>query len=67
MKFKYKFFLLLTIFLVFIKDVRASDNSIIVLIYHRFNQPEHKSTSIEIDLFTKQMEFLKENNFNILP
>ncbi len=67
MKFNYKFFLFLLIFLIFFKDVRCLDNSAIVLIYHRFNQPEHRSTNIEIDLFAKQMEFLKQNNFNILP
>ena len=35
--------------------------------YHRFNQTELSSTNISTNEFVKQMNFLKENNFNVLP
>ena len=45
----------------------CKENSAIVLMYHRFNQSEHPDTNISAETFEKQMQYLKENNFNVLP
>lgn len=45
----------------------SKDNSAVVLMYHRFGQPEHPSTNINKELFAKQMNYLKEKKFNVLP
>ena len=45
----------------------CNENSAIVLMYHRFNQNEHPDTNISSATFEKQMKYLKENNFNVLP
>ena len=45
----------------------SKENSAVVLMYHRFEQPEHPSTNIDKELFAKQMNYLKENKFKVLP
>ena len=44
-----------------------NENSAIVLMYHRFGQPEHPSTNIDKELFKRQMYYLKEKKFNVIP
>ena len=41
--------------------------SAIALIYHRFENNLYPSTSISQKNFYKQLQYLKENNFNVLP
>ena len=45
----------------------AKDGSAIALIYHRFENNLYPSTSISQKNFYKQLQYLKENNFNVLP
>lgn len=54
-------------FFFFAKITYSIESSIVVLMYHRFNQTELSSTNISTNEFVKQMNFLKENNFNVLP
>ena len=55
------------IIIVFSSFSFSKENSAVVLMYHRFGQPEHPSTNIDKELFAKQMYYLKENKFNVLP
>ncbi len=47
--------------------LKCEENSAIVLMYHRFNEAEHPATSISSKTFEKQMQYLKDNNFKVLP
>ena len=61
---KITFFLFIFLFL---NSVFANEKSIIVLMYHRFEDERFPSTSISSKNFQNQIKYLKENNFNILP
>ena len=54
-------------FLIFAKNTFAIEDSAVVLMYHRFNQTDLSSTNINTDEFIKQMNFLKENNYTVIP
>jgi len=51
----------------FFKESFSESNSIVVLMYHRFNEHQHQSTSIDKEIFFEQMKFLKDEGFTILP
>ena len=53
--------------LLFFNTIFANDKSAIVLMYHRFEDQRFPSTSISSKNFQNQINYLKENNFNILP
>ena len=61
---KITFFLFIFLFL---NSVFANEKSIIVLMYHRFEDERFPSTSISSKNFQNHIKYLKENNFNILP
>jgi len=44
-----------------------SENHAIILQYHRFGEARYPSTDISMELFTKQMEYLHKNHYNVLP
>ena len=44
----------------------SEDHSIIVLMYHRFDEPKHQSTSISSELFEKHLQLIRENDFNVI-
>ncbi len=52
------------VFLLFSSSLSA--NSCVVLMYHHFAKDTPKSTSISLELFTKHLEYLSQNNFNVL-
>tara|TARA_B100000787_G_scaffold164932_1_gene148208 strand:+ start:52 stop:1113 length:1062 start_codon:yes stop_codon:yes gene_type:complete len=65
-----KLFILIIIFTV---NSRADENNIkyysndmgiLSLMYHRFNEVKHPSTNIQFEIFKKQMEMIKELNYN---
>jgi len=60
-------FLLFLFFCFGYECLNCKENSAIVLMYHRFNEAEHPATNISSETFEKQMEYLKKNNFNVLP
>lgn len=39
----------------------------VVLQYHRFDDARYPSTNISMELFTQQIEYLVEHNYNVLP
>ncbi len=41
-------------------------NSCVVLLYHNFSQSTPKSTSINPELFEQHLQYLEDNNFNVL-
>jgi peptidoglycan/xylan/chitin deacetylase (PgdA/CDA1 family) len=45
----------------------VSANSCVVLLYHHFSDSTPKSTSISPKLFEKHLQFLQDNDFNVLP
>ncbi len=44
----------------------AKDQFVSILIYHKFNNPDSPSTSIDTETFEAQLKFLKENNYHVL-
>ena len=38
-----------------------------VFIYHRFGEPRYPSTNISLEVFSAQLEYLKKENFQVLP
>ena len=49
-----------------LKQTYASDYAT-VLMYHRFDEHKYPSTNIMKETFIQHLNFLKENNFNVLP
>ncbi len=59
-------YLAIIIFLLFPFRVEPKDSSIIVLVYHRFNNDKYPETSVSSEKFNQQIEYLVENNIPIL-
>jgi peptidoglycan/xylan/chitin deacetylase (PgdA/CDA1 family) len=55
------------IFILFISLTSNAQNSCVILLYHHFSDKTPKSTSISPKLFEQQLQYLKDNNFNVLP
>lgn len=47
--------------------IMGSQNHAIVLQYHRFDENKYPSTSIPMELFTRQIEYLVKNNYTVWP
>jgi len=45
----------------------AEGNSVIVLIYHRFGEDRYPTTNITVERFREQLEFLKNNEYTVIP
>ncbi len=59
--------LTLVILINILAPCRASEKGFVtVLIYHKFNEPESPSTSVDLKTFDAQLRYLKENSFNVL-
>ena len=41
----------------------SSDEGILSLMYHRFNEHKYPSTNIQMEVFTKQMEIIQNSNY----
>ena len=63
--------LILTVFfLVTVSPLAASQSSeprAAVFMYHRFGEDQFPSTNIRIEQFKEQLQFLRENDFTVLP
>ncbi len=44
-----------------------ADHSAVVLMYHRFGEDRHPSTSIRIERFEAQLEVLKKEGYSVIP
>tara|TARA_Y100000022_G_C13213537_1_gene358743 strand:+ start:79 stop:1140 length:1062 start_codon:yes stop_codon:yes gene_type:complete len=60
------------ILLIFLSNSKADENNIkyysgevgtLSIMYHRFNENKYPSTNIQMDVFKKQIEMIKENKF----
>ena len=40
------------------------DEGILSIMYHRFNESKYPSTNIQMDVFKKHINIVKESNFN---
>ena len=57
----------MTVALLFLpKKLLATDNFATILIYHRFGDERYPSTSVSLKDFRRQMEYLKENGYNVI-
>ena len=45
----------------------AAGSGVTVLIYHRFGENKYPTTNIALDRFNEQLEFLKNNNYQVIP
>ena len=62
------FLRIILIFLTFSPEsLFSKQGSGIVLVYHRFDEQKHPSTSISSQNFNEQLQYLKKNNYNVLP
>ena len=65
-----KLFLLVVALSIFNTVVFAevkSEGHAIILQYHRFGESRYPSTNINMDLFKKQMAYLHNNHYNVVP
>ena len=42
----------------------SNDEGILSVMYHRFNEKKYPSTNIQLDIFKKHIEIIKNSNFN---
>jgi len=42
-------------------------NEAVVFVYHRFGEGRYPSTNIKLEQFAKQLDYLHENNYTLLP
>ena len=65
-----KLFLLVVVLSIFNTVVFAEvkpEGHAIILQYHRFGESRYPSTNINMDLFKKQMAYLHNNHYNVVP
>ena len=43
------------------------NNGAVVFLYHHFDQPHRVNSNIDSTLFSKQLKYLRDNSYNILP
>ncbi|NOR19677.1 MAG: polysaccharide deacetylase family protein, partial [Xanthomonadales bacterium] len=60
------FFAILISGLLYVQTVMAA-NSAVVFMYHRFGEDKHPTTSIRLEQFRQQLEYLREDGFNVIP
>lgn len=51
-------------FIIFASTIFA-DSSAVAFMYHRFDEPKYPSTNIKMEQFRAQLEYLKDNDYNI--
>jgi len=68
MRFKKVLFVLILFFTlpIFAVELKEPDSAV-VFMYHRFGESKHPSTNITLEQFRYQLEYLKENNYNVWP
>ena len=50
-----------------IASAEPTGSGVTVLIYHRFGENKYPSTNIALDRFSEQLEFLRNNNYQVIP
>jgi len=58
---------LLVIMSISYSSLLAASSHAVVLQYHRFDETKYPSTSISMELFTQQVEYLVKNNYTVWP
>ena len=48
------------------KKYHHKEKGILSLMYHRFDENKYPSTNIKMEIFKKQIEIIKKNNFEFL-
>lgn len=54
------------LFLIITSAVCVAAQHASVFVYHRFGDSRYPSTNIELPVFTEQLEYLKQNDYNVL-
>jgi len=49
------------------KKTEIADPDVTVLIYHRFGEDKYPTTNIGVDRFHEQLEYLKANDYQVIP
>ena len=49
------------------ENIESTDPGATVLIYHRFGEDKYPTTNITVQRFREQMEFLKANDYTVIP
>lgn len=57
---------MIILFCIFTKIGFSKEDSVIVLMYHRFDQNKYPSTNISSNLFRKHLEIIRSENFNVI-
>lgn len=60
-------FLLWFLPLYLLASKEEKESHAIVFMYHRFGETKYPSTNIRLEQFRFQLEYLKKNNYNVLP
>ena len=58
--------IIIILFCIFTKIGFSKEGSVIVLMYHRFDQNQYPSTNISTNLFRKHLEIIQSENFNVI-
>ena len=48
-------------------ESKTEDAGITVLIYHRFGEDKYPTTNIDVERFREQLEYLKNNDYTVIP
>ena len=56
-----------TLLLIFFLSSDIFAGSAVVFMYHRFGEVKYPSTNITMKQFNSQLDYLEENNYNVLP
>ena len=48
-------------------QVIKADDSAVVFMYHRFGEDRYPSTSIRVDQFRQQMDYIRDGGFTVIP
>lgn len=62
-----KIILIVTVILYYLINATYAANSAVFIIYHRFGESKYPSTNITISQFKNQLNYLKQQHFNVLP
>ena len=49
------------------ENAKTAGPGVTVLIYHRFGEDKYPTTNISVERFREQMEFLKSNDYTVIP
>ena len=58
---------MITVVFLLLTSIKAYAGYATVLIYHRFDEDKYPTTSVSTEIFERQMRYLKENGYKVIP